>query len=108
MASSIYKDEKTNRYTVVFYKEAPFKTYTNIGQYKAEKDAVKAANKAEIEFYTKHTYLLPKGVSIQDGTFYLRVKADLLNGVHLRNIASSKTLAEMKDKRKFILESLIY
>ncbi len=99
---------KDNKYRLVFWKEEPYKTHIQLGNFETLEEAENEANKAEIEFYSKNTFILPKGVIIKGNHFELRIKADLINGnLKPRIIASAKTLGEIKDKRKEIIMSLI-
>jgi hypothetical protein len=77
--------------------------------FKTLDEAKKKANEIEIDFYKKHTNLLPKGVTIKNQTFRLSIASYLISSESkgLRDIASARTLKEIKELKLKCLSSII-
>lgn len=71
--------------------------------------ANKKANELDIEYYYKHRYLLPNGISInyKDKIFNIIVKTEHLSGEKSIKLGSARTLKEINQIRINLIKKLI-
>lgn len=83
------------------------KTYSNT--YIDEDKAKEKANELDIEFYYKHKYILPKGISINYGNkiFNIIIPTQHIRGEKNIKLGSAKTLREIKTIKEELIKCLI-
>jgi hypothetical protein len=106
MSSSISLNKRNGKSILHFYNQITIKT-DYIDSYEDAKAAEKEANKLDIDFYSKHPTLLPKGVSVYKNNFRLIVKGKLVTSSKKNfYIGSAKTLKEIKEIKLNVIRCL--
>lgn len=99
MASRIHKRSNNNNYIVYFVNPINADN-TQIGTFKKKEDAIELAHKKDIEFYSKHSYLVPSGITFS--SYNKRFRLYTRYGY----LGSHKTLMEAVEEKQNIINDL--